>query len=225
MKRIFEGKHFNLLYDDVARDSVVDEIVCGRAEFFDAFLKIEYDKHVKPDHIVVEVGAHVGTHTCYLSKLARKVTAFEPQPILYRHLIANLYLNDCVNVEAINAACYNEKCEMKARVKDEATYNATSEKGGVAFGFAPPERGFLVVPAVKLDDVIIGPVHFIKIDAEETDLNVGLGAIGIIERYRPVIAFEDNANHIGRWQELLTPFRYSIRSMDNNRNHIAEPQP
>lgn len=225
MKSIFKGKYFDLLHDDSRDDSIVDEIVSGRMEFFDLFLKAEYDKHIKPDHVVVEVGAHVGTHTCYLSKLARKVTAFEPQPILYRRLVANLYLNDCANVEVINAACYNEKCDMKARIKGEAEYIASHEKASISFGFAPPGGGFLVVPAVKLDDVITGPVHFIKIDAEETDLNVALGAVVLIERYRPVIAFEDNAKHMDRWQALLAPFRYAIREISGPSNYIAEPQP
>lgn len=223
MKHIFEGKHFRLLHDENRNDSVVDEIVSGRVEFFDGFLKPEYDKHIKPDHVVVEVGAHVGTHTCYLSKLARRVTAFEPQPILYRHLVANLYLNDCANVEAINSACYSERCEMKAHVKSEEEYNGSRDKAGISFRYAPPERGFMVVPACKLDDVIEGPVHFIKIDAEGTDLNVGLGAVGLIGRYRPVIAFEDNAGHIKRWEELLAPFRYTTRHISDGPNYIAEP--
>ena len=225
MKRIFNGKHFDLLYDDVVRDSVIEHVMRSKDHFFDPFLKDIYDQYVKPYHNLVEVGAHVGTHTCYLSKLANTVIAYEPQPALYAHLMANLWLNGCENVAVFNLACYSKTCRMKARLFADQVYDTITEKAGISFGECPPEGGGLIVSACRLDDMAtIHRVHFLKIDAEGNDLQVALGAMRIIKDNRPTIVFEDNAAQIGRWRGLLEPLGYRIDPLDHP-NYIAILQP
>ena len=66
---------------------------------------------IRPGMVVVDVGANVGTHTLALAKLVGAgghVVALEPQPFVFRLLSANLLLNGCRNVTAINAGAGRE---------------------------------------------------------------------------------------------------------------------
>ena len=62
---------------------------------------------------IVEVGANMGIHTVPLARLLaaerRQIIAFEPQPVLFQQLCANLVLNGLMNVRAWPFACGSEK--------------------------------------------------------------------------------------------------------------------
>ena len=60
------------------------------AEFFKFFANKNVD--------CMEIGANIGAHTVGLSKLFRKVTAFEPQSFCYNYLVANIAINAVKNV-------------------------------------------------------------------------------------------------------------------------------
>jgi hypothetical protein len=58
-------------------------------------------KHVTPGSTAIDAGAHIGTHTLYMSKLVGpqgSVHAFEPQPKIFRELFMNCLLNQTNNV-------------------------------------------------------------------------------------------------------------------------------
>ena len=49
--------------------------------------------NVEPDDVFYDVGANVGTHSCFVGQVASKVVAFEPHPPTARRLRENLELN------------------------------------------------------------------------------------------------------------------------------------
>ena len=53
---------------------------------------------------VLDLGANIGLHSILLSKCGFNVRAYEPDPQHFEILQRNLSLNNCSNVEAINAA-------------------------------------------------------------------------------------------------------------------------
>src|SRR5262245_11408475 len=56
---------------------------------------------------VVEVGANIGAHTVFLSRMVGetgKVYAFEPQRIVFQTLCANVALNSLTNVHCFHSA-------------------------------------------------------------------------------------------------------------------------
>jgi hypothetical protein len=46
------------------------------------------------------------------------------------------------------------------------------------------------VPTFRLDDVVSGPVHFVKLDVEGAEGRVVQGATRILERDRPIVTTE-----------------------------------
>lgn len=224
MKQVYQGAHYQLLYDDQHRDGVVDEIVCGRVPFFDAFLQPVYDTWVGPGSVVVEVGAHAGTHTLYLSKLAGvagRVIAFEPQLGLFLHLCANLWHNDCHNVEPHRTALFCTNGPIKPNVYPD-TYWERADKAGISFSPTGNPADFGTVEGRTLDSYGLDTVGFIKIDAETNDLNVARGGMETIARCRPVIAFEEGGGNWQPWQELLGPLGYTVTQLAQS-NYLAMP--
>lgn len=77
------------------------------------------NKYVKPGMTVLDIGAHIGIHTCRLAKLVGdngKVIAFEPDTIVLEKLKYNLELNGFRNVEiknvALSTTCSLDKYEI-----------------------------------------------------------------------------------------------------------------
>lgn len=220
MKHIHSGPEFQFLYDDVQRDGICDALIDGRPH--DTFLHAVYDRHVTRESVVVEAGAHVGTHTLLLSKRAAKVLAFEPQLPLYLQLCANLWLNDCRNVEPVHTALFSRACDLKPNVHEEHYWQSPA-KSGLSFSPTGNPADFLTVAARTLDSYALARLDLLKIDAEWNDLQVAKGGVETIARCRPVIVFEEGGNEdIGPWHALLDPLGYAISRIEQS-NFLAVP--
>src|ERR1700761_1850353 len=119
---------------------------------------------VKPGAIV-EVGANIGTHTVPLAKLAleqrRAMIAFEPQPVIFQNLCANLALNGLLNARAWPWACGAESGTVYFALPD---YSKSGNFGGVAM---QTTSDGVPVPVVRLQDVIrTSPIALMKIEVE-----------------------------------------------------------
>lgn len=84
---------------------------CKETGWWQTFLEFEPDTftilkyYCNPTQSVVDVGAWVGPMTLFMSKLARRVYAIEPDPVAFSELLANLGANPgTMNVIPINAA-------------------------------------------------------------------------------------------------------------------------
>jgi hypothetical protein len=76
---------------------------------------------------------------------------------------------------------------------------------GTNGGFLPTSRTTLllrpnctVVPTARLDDIVSGPLHFIKADIEGAEYLALKGAVRLIERWRPIITSEFSLEMISR---------------------------
>jgi len=149
------------------------------------------ERSTPADGFVIDAGANMGTLTVPLAnKVGAKglVYAFEPQPLIFQQLCANLALNDLVNVVAVNAACGSETGRMGI-----ARLNPARESN---FGGVPLERVSIDEKAVsvrieRLDDVVDPPrLNLIKADVEGMELALLQGAAGLIGQFRPVLYLE-----------------------------------
>jgi FkbM family methyltransferase len=132
--------------------------------------------------VVVDVGANVGSHSINFAKTAEVVYAFEPQPLSYYTLCANLLLNHAYNVAPFNRAlgAYDGTAMMP---------NLDPTKQNTAMG-AQVGVGAQPVPICKLDSLEIAPIHFIKIDVECYEYEVLKGAVETLKRENPVVYVE-----------------------------------
>jgi FkbM family methyltransferase len=146
--------------------------------------------------VVVEVGANMGIHTVPLAQAlqekGRQLVAFEPQPVVFQQLCANLALNGVMNVSAWPYACGEKRGAVTFPRPD---YRKTGNFGGVSMSNAAPAGGnsSVRVPCFRLDDLLPHErVGLLKIDVEGFELRVLKGGRGLIQRSRPLLYVEND---------------------------------
>ena len=142
-----------------------------------------FEEHVEPGSVVVEVGAHIGSHTVSIARLAGpwgRVYAFEQQRKIYRELYHNLALNGLTNVVPLRYAIGDGGTRII-----EMNPATPGNEGGTGVG-AGGDRAELR----SLDSFGFERVSLLKIDVEHYENEVLAGAVDTIRRNRPVILIE-----------------------------------
>lgn len=164
---------------------------------------------VRPGSHVVDVGAHIGFHTCLLAGLVGSdglVTAFEP---LAEHVaelarnIANEDVQQRVRIVPAAVADVSGTRTMVAAAPDMAPANAhfCDDEPLVSDGHAVMRQ----VPVVTLDDEVGRlPVAFLKLDAEGAEALVLRGARRLLTDHHPVV-LADLHPHLMKHLDLTAP--------------------
>lgn len=166
---------------DDARDMIKQVIVAG--ERWERHVVELCRQYIEPGSVVVEVGAHIGSHTVPIARLAGpwgRVYAFEPQRKIYRELYHNLGLNGVNNVVPLRYAI--GVGETRIIEMNPAT---PGNEGGTGVG-AGGDRAELR----SLDSFGFTRVSLLKIDVEHYENEALDGAVETIRRNRPVILIE-----------------------------------
>lgn len=150
---------------------------------------LELGRIVRPDDLALDVGGNIGAYTYALSRLARRVIAFEPNPELAQHL-RDLRLR---NVEVREMALSGSA--------GQATLSMPDRPNGHGYASLKPEfnageklRSFTVAMD-RLDNLGLGPVGFIKIDVEGFEEDVLAGASATLAEHRPAVLVEIVERH------------------------------
>lgn len=133
---------------------------------------------------IVEVGSSWGEEVLYLSKLAGKkgkVYCFEPDPLHFRCLQQNKENLNLENTKLFNMGLSDKEQHIKVKTR---TWARNKES------LSDNEENVDAIKLVKLDDVINEKIDLIKIDTDGFDLDVILGSINLIKKYKPVIVIE-----------------------------------
>ncbi len=160
---------------------------------------------------VVEIGANIGAHTVPLARRVGEtgvVHAFEPQPIVFQNLCANLALNGLANVRAYNAGC---AAEASTLIFPDIDYEQEGNFGALRLAqVAGHDRGQEV--AIRtLDSYGLDRIDLLKIDVEGMEQAVIAGARQTIERARPVIYMEfDRSGEPERLMRMLSDLGYRL---------------
>jgi len=150
--------------------------------------------------MVVEVGSNMGVHTVplgrELARQGRSMLAFEPQPVIFQQLCANLALNGLMNVNALPYACSSQAGILFFDIPD---YLNSGNFGGTALREKLAQGSHLVtaathaVPCYPLDDLVREePVALIKIDVEGHELRALQGAEQLLARCHPILYVEND---------------------------------
>jgi FkbM family methyltransferase len=180
--------------------------------------------------VIVEVGANIGSHTVALAKRAAavgaEVVAFEPQPFVFQNLCANLALNGIQNVRAWPWAC---GARQETLFFPSQNYLQQGNFGGVSMQTSAAS-GLVSVPCVRLDDVIgENDVSLLKIDVEGFELAALQGAVGILQRCRPMLYVENDRVEQSRaliewlWEQQYRLW-WHISPLYNPQNHFANSE-
>lgn len=161
---------------------------------------------LKPDSIVLDVGANIGTHTVALAKLVPqgKVFAFEPQKRLSNMLETNVFFNKLGNV-FLSAAAVGNACgtsEIGDLPPDDREYNF----GGQALWYDTDTKSKIDV--VTIDSLKMERVDLIKIDVEGMEVAVIRGAAETISRCEPVLYIENHEDDSSKLASILDHVGY-----------------
>jgi len=141
------------------------------------------------DKSALDVGANIGNHTLYFSRIFDAVIAFEPSQTLGLVLRANVIRNGRKNVEVFCCGLGEE--QGTAFVKNVNEQNTGMvELEGIITGETDREG---TVDICKADDLILDrkrPIGFVKVDVEGMEVSVFKGMRECLMRDKPLIAFE-----------------------------------
>jgi FkbM family methyltransferase len=158
---------------------------------------------LRPDDVLVDVGANVGVYSILAGGCGAKVIAIEPVPSSFDSLEDNIYLNRLEKrISALNIGLASKSGTLRFTTG----YGSTNHV--VANGEGNPS---IDMPVKRLDDLLReGPIPtVIKIDVEGYEIEVIAGAQNVLTQNK-VMAVIMELNGLGR--------RYSI---DNDRTDEA----
>lgn len=196
INRVVRGRHGVFVYNR-------HDVYIGRAlEKYGEFSELEtqlLQGLCRPGDVIVEVGANIGAITVPLANrvgAAGRVLAFEPQPLVFQMLCANVALNSLCNVECIPAAVGRQEDEVYV---PKLRYDRPNNFGGVSLTTTPSGTK---VRCVTLDEFLDLPaLRLLKIDVEGMERLVLEGARETIRHFRPALFVEND--RLDRSQELI----------------------
>jgi len=159
-------------------------------------MKLKYvKKMIKPDSVVLDLGAHTGNMSVAYSLFARRVISFEPNPATYEVLEQNSTLNR--NIIPYNFGCSREDGEIQFHYSDPGFNNgglaSELDKGIGVTGHDVP----IDVYCVNIDSFLkeLHPndyknISYIKIDCEGHDKDILPTLKNIIKINNPIIQTE-----------------------------------
>ena len=131
--------------------------------------------HIKDCKVVWDVGANIGDHTRQYLNWGMKVVAFEPHPLTFQCLEHN-----CPEAENYEFAASDRDHLLPFAISDNVGASRIQSGGeGVARGRV-------------LDDLILHPPDYIKLDVEGYEPFAITGMAGTITRHRPILYVEMN---------------------------------
>jgi len=135
---------------------------------------------LRPEDVVLEVGANIGYYALLEARLCRRVYAVEPHPDNFRRLEANVRLNGYDNVETVNMAFGSAAGTIPMRVSGHSNWHSC--RGAVA------GVDTIDVPCGRIDDFVRDRrlPTVIKMDVEGFELEVLRGAAETLRHVRCV---------------------------------------
>jgi len=177
---LYKVQNYQFFIEPDKKDHIKSILLAGKP--WEPYLRGYMAKYIRKNSQVVDVGAHIGTHTVYFSTLVGErgqVYAFEPQLKIFLELNANLLANRANNVKTFRYALGDKmgRIEMnKSEIENE---------GGTAVGHGGDRADQITLDSLKLNNV-----SFIKIDVEGYEDHVLDGAVKTITQNKPVILCE-----------------------------------
>ena len=187
-------------------DTFIKQVIAETGEW-EKNVHEAYKSFLTKDSIVIEVGAHVGTHTVPMAKLAKHVYTFEIQNFIHQLLCFNCINNECFNVTNFFEGVSNKTTTLPI---EEINYDRPFNTGIMSLETLKKPWGYPLL-VTKLDErcKFLQRCDLIKIDAEGFDTEVIDGAKNLIMQHKPRIMVEfHDENDKGAMQKLLPNYKW-----------------
>lgn len=150
-----------------------------------------FEKIVKKDWVIFDIGAHVGFYTLLSAELVGKdgkVFSFEPLIDNYEYLKKHIEINNYKNITSLNVAVSN---------KDGSAFFRKGENTSMGH---LTSNGEIKVRTITIDNLINNkklPIpDVLKIDVEGAELAVLKGAVNLLNGYHPIIFLSTHSSDI-----------------------------
>ena len=200
MKKVFFRSHGKPVIIQDNNDDYIINYIEQNKTFYEKELLDEIFHRAMPNWFFVDIGAHIGNHSIFLSKiLGLSGLAFEARHETYVSLLANLEGN------AVSDLVRCLEC-------------AVGDRTGSAISLGPKVHGNSGTNSVKLntregisqiaiDSFIFERLDFMKIDVEGAELNCLQGARSTIIKHKPLLCLEamdrSSFEQLSSWLEEL----------------------
>lgn len=159
-----------------------------------------YSKLITKKSVCIDAGANLGFHAIQFGKLSKKVYAFEPQPLIYNQLCANILFNGLDDIIEPIRLALGDKEDIKQMWKIENEYfgNKLYNWGGrgIEHEYVPYNtneiREYDQVKVTTLDNIAFPQCDLIKIDIQGYEYYAFLGAKELLNKFKPIIFLENN---------------------------------
>ena len=178
---------------------------------------------IEPKMVVFDIGANCGQMALFFSRQVGpggRVFSFEPVPSNAATLRQNLSMNECDNVEVVEAAVAADS--QPRNFCFDAAHHTMGTLQGAMVKLDQWDTTF-EVQCITLDGLIESgkapPPQVMKIDVEGAGLDVIQGALTLIQTHRPGIYFElhaadSEAPELRALRLLRDEFGYEIRDLN-----------
>ena len=150
-------------------------------------------------YVILDVGAHIGSHSVIYSKSIPncEILSFEPQSVLHDILSKNICDNDIHNCTIYNNAVGHKLMQtnmIKSFHEDgkETLIEYRNASCGLNYGAIGLGEGGENVNMITIDSLDLKQCDYIKIDVEGAEILVLMGALNTINKFHPMIFFEEN---------------------------------
>lgn len=140
-------------------------------------------KLIKPDYVVLDIGANIGYFTLIMAKQSKQLYAFEPESRNYQTLQKNIEFNNLENVHLHNVAV--------AEKSGSSTLHLCDTNRGMHRIYESQwcKEGTVNVPTIAIDD-LIEYADFIKMDIEGAELGALKGMKRLLKNHHPTLLME-----------------------------------
>tara|TARA_B100001093_G_C26848153_1_gene1023829 strand:+ start:957 stop:1766 length:810 start_codon:yes stop_codon:yes gene_type:complete len=155
-----------------------------------------FDKLIKKNDIVLDIGACVGKTALYLSKLSTQVYAFEPNSFHFNSLKKNIYLNNIKNIIGLNCGLLNETGTKRF-------YNADNANSSFYIEAMPWNKHEMfsvnVIDFHTFDKLYFkdNNINFVKIDIEGGEIDLIPHIFPLIKKYKPFVLISLHESIVG----------------------------
>jgi len=205
----YDDQEIKFLFD---RDSYYMSRIIKKNNSFYEIKYLEYlrDKILNKESCVVEIGAYLGNHTIYFSKIiaCKNILCFEPTLYSFSVLRDNLIINNIFDVKCFQVAIASKIGKMKV-------FKSNPDNPG-ANQYQYDKTG---IECSTLDSIVSTKVDFIKIDVENSEMDVLVGCENTIKNFRPIIMIEvgkENISDMKTWMNENKYKRISLKIFNKN---------
>ena len=182
--------------------------------FYEKESILTWEKFVKKDSVVIDIGANIGYYTLVAAGKAESgaVHSFEPISENFLALQNNIRLNNLTNVIANNSGVSDMELSAPFFISADDNIGMSGLKPAENFSGVSETK-----PIITLDNYAVKnnlqKIDLIKIDIEGNEMNALKGMTNILKKYKPILFIEVVNEHLIKFDTSADEVYSFLRSM------------